>query len=227
MTYRGRRIHIAASYEYIRFQVDGRLHAGQCSINRPNRISFVDVPTELRVSGDASWPVFIPRWGELGPALASFLDNPSVHTTVGLLIKSPKDSVHVFEDAISTYFHPDSVETLQLAIQSVCELVGARMQMSRKSLRSLPENLQPLVPLIQKWAEGDDSWREELFRRASETDIARLIETVSPYFSQINEYLDANDDEAACALGRLAELVVEAKLQLANQETDLLKLPGR
>jgi hypothetical protein len=66
-------------------------------------------------------------------------------------------------------------------------------------------------------AEGDDSWREEMLRRASKPRIARLIETVSPYLNPIDEYLTTNDDEAACALGRLAELTAEARLELQNR----------
>jgi hypothetical protein len=218
MTHHRRRVHIAASEEYISLRVEGRLDVGKCSINRPNRVSFVDVPSAMRVCGEHLWPVFVPRWAEQNPALSRFLDLPSVHAMIGQLIKSPKDSVHIFQDAILTYFRPGSVESVQSAIASISELVGVRTRMSQSTLCSLPENLQPLVPLIQKWAQGDDSWREELLERASKASIMRLIETVSPYLIQINEYLGANDDEATCALGRLAEVTVEAQHELGNRE---------
>jgi hypothetical protein len=151
MTYRRRRAHIAASEEYISLQIEGRLDVGVCSINCVNRVLFVNVPTTLRVSGDPRWPIFVPRAGQQGEALSDFLDLPSVHSTVAAVINSQKDSLHILNGAICLYFQPDSAEALQLAIESVSELVGVRARMTRTSLRSLPKCFKPLITLIQEW----------------------------------------------------------------------------
>jgi hypothetical protein len=218
MTHHRRRVHIAASEEYVSLQVEGRLNVGQCSINRGNRVCFVDMPTVMTVSGDRRWPIFVPRNRPQGEALSTFLDLPSLHAIVEHLIKFPNDSLHIFKDSICAYFHPDSVEVLQSAIESIGELVGVKTRISRSTLRSLPPQLQPLIPSIQKWAEDDDSWRAEMLSRASRSDIEKLIETVSPYLGQIDDYLATNDDEAACALGALAEVTAEARLEIANRK---------
>lgn len=219
MKIRGRRVHIAASPEYIQLRMDGRLDAVPCSINRPNRVSFVDKPTEMQVGGDPQWPVFIMRQGVRSESLSSLLALTKLHLIVSQIIKSQKDSVHVFEGAIIAYFHPASAMALQHAIDSLCEFVGARTRVSARSLRTLPENLTPLIPLIKKWAESDDGWRAEMLGHARKSDVEELVATVEPFLGQIDKYLDTSQDEAACALGRLAEFVAEAKIGLKRQES--------
>jgi hypothetical protein len=219
MTYRRRRVRVAANEEYISLQVEGRLDAEVCSINRVNRVSFVNQPSELTVGGDSRWPVFLPRNYHASGALSSFLDSPALLSAVELIIQSPEDSLHCFKDAILVYFRPASAEDLQSAIESLSRLVGPKNRVRRDEFSSLPREFDSLIPLIQEWAEGDDDWREEMLRRASKPTLAKLIETVSPYLTQINDYLDANDDEAACALGRLAEVAVEARLEIGNRKT--------
>jgi hypothetical protein len=218
MKNRGRRVHITASEEYMRLSVEGHLDEGLFSINRANRILFVDVPSDRTVSGDPSWPVFVPRQKSQSAAPSKLLDLPCFHAAVSQLIRSRDDSIHICKDSIFVYFHPDSLDALQLAIESLSEFVGARTRMSKRSLHSLPERFAPLVPSIQKWAESDDGWRAEMLSRVPKLDIAKLLETVEPFLSQIHEYLDEHDDEAACALGRLAELVAEARMQRRNPE---------
>lgn len=134
------------------------------------------------------------------------------------MVRSKKDSVHVFKDSISVYFRPDSEEVLDSGINSLCEIVGPKVRNTKDSFRSLPDHFSPLIPLIEKWAEDDDSWREDMLANASPSKAATLIEKVEPFLSQIDEYLNSHHDEAACALGRLAEVTIEAKLKLRSQK---------
>jgi len=218
MTHRRRRVHIAASEEYLNLNVSGRLDAGLASINRVNRVSFVDLPTDMRVCGDPRWPVYGPRSKEKCEVLSRFLDSPSLHIAALQLIKSPNDSLQIYEDSLCAYFHPESVEALQAAIEVLCGLVGPKTRMNRANLRGMPKQFKPLIPLVQKWAEGDDGWREEMLQRSSQSEIKRLIGDVEPYMGQIEEYLKNNSDEAACALGLLVELTIEAKLATDNRK---------
>jgi hypothetical protein len=198
--------------------MDGRLDAVACSINRPNLVSFVDQPAEMRVCDDPHWPVFISRQKYQSLGLSMLLANRNFHSAVSHVVRSEKDSVHIFKDGIIVYFHPDSPKALQQAIESLCGLVGPRTRISSRSLSTLPDNLVPLIPLIKKWAEGDDRWRAEMLSRARKSDVETLVVSVEPFLGQINDYLDKCDDDAALALGRLAELVVEAQIQLRSQK---------
>jgi hypothetical protein len=72
--------------------------------------------------------------------------------------------------------------------------------------------------LILRWAEDDDGWRQEALRAASRPELKSLVSTVTQYLNAIDNYLTTNDDDAARALGRLAEFTVEARLDLERSE---------
>jgi hypothetical protein len=75
-----------------------------------------------------------------------------------------------------------------------------------------------LTPLIRKWGVTDDDERRELLEKASQETLKRLVKSVVPHLSSIDEYLDSFGtealSEAAIALGALAECTLEAQLQL-------------
>jgi hypothetical protein len=214
MRYRKRRVVLLASEEYLCIEVEGSLNIGLCSINRVNKISFVNSPTGLTVAGDSRWPVFIKRDTIPSMELQEFLDRQPLHAAASLLAGSSKESLHICRDSILAYSCVQSSGTLQAAIDLLCELVGPRTRISRADLSSLPASLAPLIPLIQKWAEGDDGWREDKLRNASMPQIHKLTEAVEPHLVAIDNYLDLHDNEAAHALGRLAECAIEAKIRL-------------
>ena len=82
--------------------------------------------------------------------------------------------------------------------------------------KNIPNNLLPLLPLLKKWAVANDAERGQLIENASELQKKRLIKTVDPYFTQINEFLESFGDHPlsyeATLIGNLAELVSELKL---------------
>jgi len=214
---RRRRVSIMASQYCIRLQVDGSLNVGVCSINREDRIMPADIRSDLRVLGDPRWPIFVtpalPRAG-----LLAFLNRPSVHAAATLLIHSPQDSVLVTQGSVCAYFCPGTAAEFQSAIDSLCGLVEPKGRRSRADLQPLPKEFQPLIPLILRWAEDDDGWRQEALRAASRPELKSLVSTVTPYLNAIDNYLTTNDDDAARALGRLAEFTVEARLDLERSE---------
>jgi hypothetical protein len=77
----------------------------------------------------------------------------------------------------------------------------------------LPPDLRQLVPLVEKWAVGDDVEREALLAAGSPDELRHLVETVSPLSPRINAYLDSfasgEMPEEAAMIGRLAEAVSE------------------
>ena len=225
MPYRKRRIVVMASEEYISVSIEGSLNVGLCSINRANKISFVNSPTELTVAGDSRWPIFIERDTIPCMELQGFLDRQPLHAAASLLVGSSKESLHICRDSILAYSCIQSSDTLQTGIELLCELVAPQTKISRAYLKSLPANLVPLIPFIQKWAEGDDGWREDKLQKSSKSEIQKLISSVNPFLNEIDGCLDFYDDEAAHALGRLAECVAEARPYLDNREAHPAKLP--
>jgi hypothetical protein len=78
----------------------------------------------------------------------------------------------------------------------------------------LPDALQPLVPLIPKWAIEDDEERSQKLRRCAQSTRQKLIDTVVPLLPAIDKFLDSlgeNPPEEACALGSLAQAALEAQ----------------
>jgi hypothetical protein len=80
----------------------------------------------------------------------------------------------------------------------------------------LPEDLQPLAPLIAKYAEGDDVERSELLERASAEELRELSAATAPHWDAINAFLDENMEEIgprqdiAVALDAFAQAAMEA-----------------
>jgi len=82
--------------------------------------------------------------------------------------------------------------------------------------KNIPQNLQPLIPLLKKWSIPDDGEREQLMEETSEKQKKKLVKTVWPYMIEINQFLDSFGDEAlsheAILLGNLAELISELSI---------------
>lgn len=214
--YRKRRVVLEASEEYLCISVEGSLNVGLCSINRANKILFVDFPAALTIARDSFWPIFVKQDAIPSIELQEFLDRQPLHAAVSLLVGSSKESLHICGDSICVYSCIQSLDALQAGIDLLCELVGPRTRILRTDLKSLPASLGSLIPLIQKWAEGDDGWREDKLQRSSISEIQKLISSVDPFLNEIDNYLDSHDDEAAHALGRLAECAAEAKFLLSG-----------
>jgi hypothetical protein len=61
-------------------------------------------------------------------------------------------------------------------------------------LSLLPDDLQPLSPLIRKYAVGDDVGRGEIIEQSSTDDLRQLVATTEPRWDAINAYLEENMD---------------------------------
>ena len=87
----------------------------------------------------------------------------------------------------------------------------------------LPEDLQPLAPLIAKYAEGDDVDRGELLANASTDELRELSTAADPHWDAINGFLDKNMEEIgprqdlAMALDGFSQAAIEAKYELEGR----------
>jgi hypothetical protein len=90
-------------------------------------------------------------------------------------------------------------------------------------LARLPSDLQPLIPLIRKWATSDDEVRSALLTAASDEELRELRDAPTELWDLINAYLDENvaSDEPyeATVLDSFAQGAMEADSELENRST--------
>ena len=87
----------------------------------------------------------------------------------------------------------------------------------------LPDQLQPLAPLIRKYAVADDIERSEQLAKASTNELRELSVAAEPRWDAINAYLDENMNppgprqDMALALDSFSHAAMEARLELQNR----------
>jgi hypothetical protein len=215
--HRNRRVHVMGNPDYIYCTVYGQLDVEQCSINRPNKISYVDQRSKVSVCGDARWPVFLCAGRQPSEKLQALLKGPAFHCTVQRLIRDSSESLHLFVDAVTLYAKPQSGGEVVDAIGELLSLVGRQVSdVNSVDFAALPSSLHSLIPLFERWAISDDGERSDLLEEASESDLSDLISTVEPHLEEIDDYLanSADGSPAAIYAGALAECAVEARLFL-------------
>jgi hypothetical protein len=88
----------------------------------------------------------------------------------------------------------------------------------------LPDQLQPLAPLIRKYAVADDVERSEQLAKASTNELQELSAAAEPHWDAINAYLDENMNppgprqDMALALDSFSQAAIEARLELQDRE---------
>jgi len=191
------------------------------ALGAPNYLSLVtercDSPSLL-----ASVPLFIHH-DLSGPDTVDWLareENVAALAAAGL---SRREPLFVSHDGLEAVVQPKRATTETLArLADVADRLrssppavtpGLIVDGLRLDAERLPPDLRPLVPLVERWAIGDDVERGERLREAEPEEVKRLVETVGPLLARIDSYLDsfAPDEvpEEAALIGRLAEAVAE------------------
>jgi hypothetical protein len=87
----------------------------------------------------------------------------------------------------------------------------------------LPDELQPLAPLIRRYAVADDVKRSEQLANASTNELRELSAAADPHWDAINAYLDESmsppgpRQDMALALDSFSQAAMEAGLELQNR----------
>jgi hypothetical protein len=82
---------------------------------------------------------------------------------------------------------------------------------------------QQLLPMLRRWATGDDATRSDRIAESSEDDLHELVAVVAPERSEIDALIEYHDEpvpDEAILLGRLAEAASEAEHELARRRND-------
>ena len=188
-----------------------------CSINAANADDFR--LSKLAIEG-LGFPVFIRSEVKPTKELVAFLSSLEVRRSAQAVLKRAADSLHFRVGGVALYLRPDSPEEARNAIEVLLNFVGPLSpQRQQWDLTGLPSEFQHLIPLIEKWAESDDSLRSDLISEAGERSLRELLESVAPHFDSINAYLDSHQDDlpqAAMALQALAECAAEARMAITD-----------
>jgi hypothetical protein len=87
----------------------------------------------------------------------------------------------------------------------------------------LPDELQPLAPLIRKYGVADDVERSEQLAKASTKELQELSAAAEPHWDAINAHLDENmsppgpHQDMALALDSFSQAAMEAQLEVQNR----------
>jgi hypothetical protein len=83
------------------------------------------------------------------------------------------------------------------------------------SVKKLPKDLQPLGPLVRRFAVGGDDIRSQVLSEASEKQRLELCQRVVPLLPRIDAFLDSFGSRPlsneAILIGHLAEAVLELR----------------
>ena len=89
----------------------------------------------------------------------------------------------------------------------------------------LPDELQQLAPLIQRYGESDDADREAMLEAAPTEELRALSEGPAAHWHTINSFLDehvASDpgpyQDLALALDAFSQAAMEAQSELENRD---------
>jgi hypothetical protein len=142
----------------------------------------------------------------------------------------PEESLHVYRNKLTLYARPTSEARLDALVDGVVA-VADRLPKAESvvvGFEDVPTEFSVLLARFRDWAISDDSERHERLMRAPRIELTALVESVTPLFTAINEYLDHvadNPSESALALGALAECAAEAQLHLRNTNGGLTQFP--
>ena len=99
-----------------------------------------------------------------------------------------------------------------------CQLLPEAMRSVTGPI-TVPQGLQRLAPLVQRFGISDDVERERVLDGASNKELTALVDAVTAVmFDQINQFLDDTfDAEESVPYGDLAQASMEAKLELKRR----------
>jgi hypothetical protein len=190
-----------------------------CSINKPDKVFLYNIP---KYFSDLPYKIYVSE------DTYTFVKNDNLKAfwnSLAILLKkiglSECESVFLYKNYV--FFSLAAKRDLVSILDDIIDLINANKKVFKKELlkkissKRIPENLKPLIPFLKKYSISDDSDREQLIEGMKKSEKIKLINSVQPFFDEINSYLDSFKDiplnEEAMLLGELAELVSELKIK--------------
>lgn len=131
------------------------------------------------------------------------------------------EEINVSQRLVRMYLCMPTVSRVMEIIDAVIDCMPHESSESAgDDYSNLPVSLQPLIPLLMKWAIDDDDKRSRKLQRSARSTRLKLVEAVIPKLSAINEYLDSFGEDPpleTCAFGSLSQAALEAQKLLESE----------
>jgi hypothetical protein len=182
-----RKVRLRANSNFMVGQVSGSFAIDAFSINRCD-VGKSEAP--FRISGFPALPVFARQ---TSGQLEELLNSVALRQALNDLQLKEKESLHLYADDIVWYLQRSSVREITSAVEVTCclaEQPPAGNEGQGIDVAVLPSKFKALNSYLRKWAVTDDEERSELLEKASRVTLERLVKSVAPHLSSIDEYLD-------------------------------------
>ncbi len=216
--YRRHKIRMFANRSFLNVEVASPLPIEPLSVNRKNKNDLLLKAAQVLTIKNRQYSSFT-RSGELSPAHRELFARDGLIKLVQELDLQADESLHIAPDGIKIYFDSPSILKISGVMESLVTLAEAiEREQEEIDFSVLPVQFHTLIPLMKKWAIGDDSDREDFLINLPKPDLQSFVSEVDPFLGAIDSYLNSfghrPPSEEAAALGRLAECVIEAKQHL-------------
>jgi hypothetical protein len=214
-TYRAHKLELRANEEMIVADIEAQYGQFHLLIfnERPWRYRY-GKPAAFVLANGAEHSMYTLR-GELSEDQAKLLESGALSRLLDLISPQESEQIDISQRLVRIRLRHPTTERVYSVLNAVVEQMPHEPQKDVSlGLDALPDGLQPLGPLLAKWAIGDDEERSRKLQRSAASTRQRLIDAVIPRLSQIDAFLDsfgANPPDGACAFGSLAQAALEAQ----------------
>jgi len=215
---RKRKVAVLANSMYVNGSVAGSFACRPFSINHQHRGGFRSESAGSIGLAGRDYSVFTEN-GKLSADHRSLIKQPELLALVKEGDLRDGESLYFTRGEIGFYLRQATTERICGVIERAIDLADTiEVGKSEPNLRRLPTQFHPIIQLVEKWGLDDDLDRTDVLAQTPESVLRLLVESVGPYLKSIDSYLASfrhqQPTEEAAALGKLAEVAVEAKQYL-------------
>ena len=219
-TYRGHRTTAVANSLYLHMSISAVLSTELLTVNEKNMVNLQLKKASSVTLARAQYPIFTDT-GFLSDNQRQLLATPAFVRLLEELALRPGEKLNFSSEDISVYLKNPPLDRILRSADRMIDLaeeIKVAEAETEIDLGALPLQFQPLIPLIKKWAIGDDAIRDDFIQQTTKDALESFVISVEPYLHSIDSYLDSfgtvPPPYEAVLLGRLAECAVEAKREL-------------
>jgi len=216
---RARSVKVSANSSFLHISVGGSFPTQPFSVNE---VDLNNLLLQNQPIPNATGYCLFTETGDLSSDQRAVINKVEFSLLILELALQTDEKVSIFRNNISVYLKKPTIARTIACIDALITL-AAKIEISKEELdlTILPSKFHSLIPLISKWAIGDDTDRESFLENLSRGKLKEFIEEVEPYLQSIDSYLASvrqhPPSEEVCALARLAECAFEARILLEQK----------
>jgi hypothetical protein len=216
--YRGHKIELLANDELILVDVEASYGRFELIQINPRSTRFQHGKLARTVITNGAKHAIFTMDGNLSLAQTELYEGGVLGRLLDIIDPSEGEEINVSQRLVRLYLQRPNMDRVTTIIDAVIDLMPHE-QGAAAAFATFPEALQPLVPLLAKWAIDDDDERLRKLKRCTRSTRQKLVDAVVPLLPTIDSFLDSfgtNPPEEACALGSLAQAALEAQSLLRD-----------